>query len=426
MSSNWLSLEAALQKALDATPIVTDKETVPLSQASGRIAASDIYAILSVPPWDNSAMDGYAVRTDEVKEDKPLSVQSTITAGMQENAELKSGSAIKIMTGAPIPLGADAVVMVENTRSTEAGVIVTQKPSLGENIRPKAGDIAPNQKLVAKGTRLAPQHLMLLASQGMADVVVIKKIKVGLVATGSELVQPGAALSQAQIYESNRIGVQALLSEYDVDIVDFGIVKDDKDALRNIFTKASDSVDIMVSSGGVSVGEADFVKEIIASLGFIDFWKVAIKPGKPFALGKINTTLFCGLPGNPVSAFVTAKLLVTPIIQKMQGQSDIRPPLAVPATLTTTVKRRPGRRDFQRATVFYDENFNLHVTPFRTQSSGVMTSITSANCLMVIDENSTGLEAGASVPVIPFTLVAPDKAPNLPKANYSTAEKDSE
>jgi molybdopterin molybdotransferase len=426
MSSNWLSLETALQKALDATPIIADKETVSLSQASGRITASDIYATLSVPPWDNSAMDGYAVRADDVKEDKPLNVQSTLTAGMQANIELKVGSAIKIMTGAPIPSGADAVVMVENTRNTEAGVVITQQPTAGENIRRKAGDIAPNQQLVSKGTRLAPQHLMLLASQGMSEIEVFKKVKVGLVATGSELVQPGASLSTAQIYESNRIGVQALLSEYDVDIVDFGIVKDDKDDLRSLFTKASDSVDIMVSSGGVSVGDADFVKEIIASLGFIDFWKVAIKPGKPFALGKINTTLFCGLPGNPVSAFVTAKLLVTPIIQKMQGDAHIRPPLAIPAVLTTAVKRRPGRRDFQRATMFYDENFKLHVSPFRTQSSGVMTSITSANCLMVIDENSEGLEAGALVPVIPLTLDAPDKAQHLPKANYSTAEKESE
>jgi len=201
-----------------------------------------------------------------------------------------------------------------------------------------------------------------------------------------------------------------------VEVVDFGIVEDDKASLTRLFnqaasntagtntkTSADSNVDIMVSSGGVSVGDADYVKDVIEAMGHIEFWKIAVKPGKPFALGRLNDTVFCGLPGNPVSSFVTAKLLVLPIISKMQGRQDGHTALTVTATLTKDIKRRAGRRDYQRATMSYDDNGNLVVTPFKTQSSGVMTSITSANCFMIIHEDISTLAIGDTVPVMPLT-----------------------
>ena len=408
MSSKWLSLEHAMEKAIDATSILGESETIALSRALGRITASEVHATLSVPPWDNSAMDGFAINAASSQPDTLMPIQGTITAGMAADEPLKPGHAIKIMTGAPVPPGADAVVMVENTSTEGNHVSINKQHACGENIRKKEADIKIGQSLVNQGIRLQPQHLMLLSSQGLTTVDVVKQVKVGVVATGSELAQPGEPCLPTQIYESNRIGVSALLAELGVEIIDFGIVKDDEQSLTALFKEASARVDVMVSSGGVSVGDADYVKDVIDALGSIDFWKVAIKPGKPFALGHIGNTLFCGLPGNPVSAFITAKLLVTPLIRKMQGEQQVRKPLTVNATVTCDIKRRAGRRDFQRATITYDENFNLLVTPFRTQSSGVMTSITAANCLMIIHEDISHVEKGTTLPVIPFDLLSPE------------------
>ena len=407
MSLNWLSLDAALVKTLALAAPVTEQEVIPISQAQNRIAASDIAATQDVPPWDNSSMDGFAVNTANLQPNTPLKIQGCITAGMVPTEPLKPGHAIKIMTGAPIPSGADAVVMIENTHIDNHMVSINSVPSVGTNIRPKASDIHDGQTLITKGTRLKAQHLMLLSSQGLSKVSVYRKVRIGILATGSELAAPGAARLPWQIYESNRIGISALLREINAETIDLGIVEDDKSSLKQALSDATKKVDVIVSSGGVSVGDADYVKEIIETLGTINFWKVAIKPGKPFALGTLGHVLFCGLPGNPVSAFVTSKLLVDPLVRKVQGETNIKAPLTISARLTCDVKRKPGRRDFQRATMSYDNNNCLVVTPFHTQSSGVITSITSANCFMIIDENLSQIEAGTMLPVIPFDLVAP-------------------
>jgi molybdopterin molybdotransferase len=404
MSSKWLSLEEALSKALDAAAPISETEQVSIFDATNRILADDVVATVDVPPWDNSAMDGYAVNTASLDGETPLNVQGVITAGMEASTPLQAGHAFKIMTGAPLPPQADAVVMIENTDGGKDKVCIAKAPSSGENIRKKANDIAVGDVLVKQGTQLCAEHLMLLSSQGKSDVTVYRKLRVGVVATGSELAHPGSERASTQIYESNRVGVSSILRNENVDIIDFGIVEDDEASLRALFTEASTKVDVMVSSGGVSVGDADYVKDIISELGNIDFWKIAVKPGKPFALGKIGNTLFCGLPGNPVSSFVTAKLLVVPVIKKLQGQNGSYEPLYINANITRDVKRRAGRRDFQRATMVKNENGEWEVTPFKSQSSGVMTSITSANCLMVIHEDIATLNKGDSVPVMPFHL----------------------
>ncbi|WP_420932926.1 molybdopterin molybdotransferase MoeA [Alteromonas sp. A081] len=436
MSSSWLSLEEALAKALAATHTVSDVERVSLFSAHRRVVAQDVVATLDVPPWDNSAMDGFAINAGSYHQGQALIVQGIITAGEKASTPLAVGHAFKIMTGAPIPDGANAVIMIENCGSDANGnVIIHEAPTPGQNIRPQANDITKGQVLIKKGTQLRAEHLMLLSSQGLNEVVVYRKLRVGIVATGNELAAPGELRGDTQIYESNRVGISAILSDENVEVIDFGIVEDDKASLAKLFNQAAsstsdssnnrpglgtptirtgtgtrastnasadNSVDIMVSSGGVSVGDADYVKDVIEAMGHIEFWKIAVKPGKPFALGRLNNTVFCGLPGNPVSSFVTAKLLVLPIISKMQGRQDGHTALTVTATLTKDIKRRAGRRDYQRATMSYDDNGNVVVTPFETQSSGVMTSITSANCFMIIHEDISTLSIGDKVPVMPF------------------------
>ncbi len=404
MSSKWLSLEEALTQALNAASAVSDIEQVSIFDANNRILAQDIVANVDVPPWDNSAMDGYAVNTEAMEEtgSTKLELQGVITAGMRADTPLQKGKAFKIMTGAPVPDNANAVVMVENTSECDGQIIINKSPLPHENIRKKANDIACGDTLVQKGTRMHAEHLMLLSSQGKDTVEVFRKLRVGVVATGSELASPGSTRADTQIYESNRVGICSILQNENVELIDFGIVEDDEASLRKLFIDASDRVDVMVSSGGVSVGDADYVKDIIAELGAIDFWKIAVKPGKPFALGKIHNTLFCGLPGNPVSSFVTAKLLVVPIIKKMQGQSEYHAPLSVNATIMAPLKRRAGRRDFQRATMVKNARGEWEVTPFKSQSSGVMTSITAANCLMIVPEDVSELNIGDTVQVMPL------------------------
>ncbi|APD90107.1 molybdopterin molybdenumtransferase MoeA [Alteromonas mediterranea] len=402
MSSKWLSLEEALTKALDAAYAIDDVEQVSIFEANNRILAHDLVATLDVPPWDNSAMDGYAVNVEDLSGSNELEVQGIITAGMEADTPLQKGKAFKIMTGAPIPNNANAVVMVENTSECNGNVEINKRPIAHENIRKKANDIGCGDTLVHKGTRLRAEHLMLLSSQGKCKIDVFRKLRVGVVATGSELAAPGESRAATQIFESNRVGIASILQNENVELIDFGIVEDNEVSLRELFIEASKRVDVMVSSGGVSVGDADYVKDIIAELGSIDFWKVAVKPGKPFALGKINNTLFCGLPGNPVSSFVTAKLLVVPVIKKMQGEAKPHEPLFINATITTPLKRRAGRRDFQRATMAKNAQGEWEVTPFKSQSSGVMTSITSANCLMVVPEEVSELKEGDTVQVMPL------------------------
>ncbi|AGP85922.1 gephyrin-like molybdotransferase Glp [Alteromonas mediterranea] len=402
MSSKWLSLEEALAKALDAAYAIDDVEQVSIFEANNRILAHDLVATLDVPPWDNSAMDGYAVNVEDLSGSNELEVQGIITAGMEADTPLQKGKAFKIMTGAPIPNNANAVVMVENTSECNGNVEIDKRPIAHENIRKKANDIGCGDTLVHKGTRLRAEHLMLLSSQGKSKIDVFRKLRVGVVATGSELAAPGESRAATQIFESNRVGIASILQNENVELIDFGIVEDNEVSLRELFIEASKRVDVMVSSGGVSVGDADYVKDIIAELGSIDFWKVAVKPGKPFALGKINNTLFCGLPGNPVSSFVTAKLLVVPVIKKMQGEAKPHEPLFINATITTPLKRRAGRRDFQRATMAKNVQSEWEVTPFKSQSSGVMTSITSANCLMIVPEEVSELKEGDTVQVMPL------------------------
>ena len=405
--SPWLSLEEALQKAIDAVTVITQSEVVNLELALNRVVSTPILAPVSVPPWDNSAMDGYAVNTSDAHLDKVLPISQTLTAGMAADTALSSGTVARIMTGAQIPAGANAVIMQENTDKLESGDIqIKQAAQAGENIRVKGSDIVEGNVVVDAGTRLTPSHLMLIASLGLAQVEVYRSLRVGLLATGDELAQPGTDATDQQIYEANRTGVRALLTPLAVEIKDYGIAKDNPDDIRDIFKRATQEVDVLISSGGVSVGDADFVKDVIDELGDIDFWKVAIKPGKPFAFGKISQTFFCGLPGNPVSAYVTTEQIVAPLLRVLQGETKHSQThrLTLKAQVTKDYARRAGRKEFLRAVWHTDESGKMWVTPLQKQSSGVMSTVTQANCYLVLDASQARIEAGEDVLIQPFSL----------------------
>ena len=308
------------------------------------------------------------------------------------------------MTGAPMPSGADTVVMQENVIRTDDSIEFTQPPVLGDNIRPKSGDIALGDELFTVGHQILPQDIMLLSSIGLANVEVYRKPKVAVIATGDELAEPGTERGDHQIFESHRGGLAAKLEALGCDVTDAGLVKDDKDTIVNVFTSLSQTHDMVISSGGVSVGDADWVKPALSSLGNLHLWKVAIKPGKPFAFGQFGNCYFCGLPGNPVSAFVTFDQIVTPLLGVLKNQSDTAQPLILKATLTTPFKRRAGRKEFARGVYRQNENGQLEVSLLQKQGSSVMTSLTNANCYVIIASESESLSLGASVDIQPFSL----------------------
>ncbi|RDV27340.1 molybdopterin molybdenumtransferase MoeA [Alteromonas aestuariivivens] len=407
VSSGWHSLDSALSQALSQLNAVTESESVPLSSALGRVLASPIVAKHNVPPWDNSAMDGYAVIASNAVAGKTLKVTDTLLAGMNgETFEVTPDTAIRIMTGAPVPRGATAVIMQENTCRLDNAIEVLQTARAGENIRPMGCDIAQGDTVIVAGTRLSAAHLMLIASLGADSVSVFRKLRVGLMATGDELVSAGEECRPGQIYESNRAGIAGLLAPFEVEILDLGIVPDEPQRLKNTFKQAASEVDLLISSGGVSVGDADFVKAIVAELGRIDFWKVAIKPGKPFAFGQLGKAIFCGVPGNPVSSYVTTQKLVLPIVRHLQGESAIAESRTLPlkARLKGSINRKPGRLDFQRAHVTFDDQNQAWVSPLPKQSSAIMTTVTSANCFMLIEQNVAELNDGDWVCIQPFDL----------------------
>ncbi|MBU3022779.1 gephyrin-like molybdotransferase Glp [Aestuariibacter sp. A3R04] len=405
--SPWLSLDDALAFSLSNVSPLDETVSLPVASSLGFVLADDLISPVNVPPADNSAMDGYAVYASDTQSPSPLTVVAEQFAGMSRpDKKQEKGTAIRIMTGALIPPGADSVVMQENTVRDATQVVIAKPALVGENIRRSGADIEMGSTVITKGTALNAAHLVLLHSMGISHVTVTRPLKVGILATGDELVEPGNTLSSGQIYESNRIGTRALLAQLPVTITDYGIVADDKKALSDILTKASKEQDLLISSGGVSVGDADFVKELVAQLGEINFWKVAIKPGKPFAFGKLSSTVFCGLPGNPVSAFVTAQQLVLPIIRRMAGIATQHntTTLTLTARLQQDIKRRKGRQEFLRARMYQDSDQQWCVAPLSKQSSGVMTSITNANCYLVLPAEVSEVKAGDTVLVQPLRL----------------------
>lgn len=399
-----MPIKHALDAMLNEVNATVDPESIPIIEACDRILAIDVLSPIDVPPADNSAMDGYAVATSDFVTKKALKLVGTSLAGSPYNSRLQAGQCVRIMTGAVIPAGADAVVMQEQTTVDKDKVTFLNVVSAGNNVRRAGEDIKKDSQVLVAGTKLQPAHLSLLASIGVAEISVFRPVRVALMATGDELTPPGQPLNAGAIYESNRYALYAMLVKLGCQVMDLGIVTDDKTALRTAFDQASRHNDLILTSGGVSVGDADFVKDVLTETGQVGFWKVAIKPGKPFAFGRVGQTLFCGLPGNPVSSFVTFQQLVIPLIRAISGQSPTLP-FVLKAKTTAAIRKRPGRADFQRGLYQFSEHGELLVEAHGRQGSGVMSSISSANCYILLKQNDGDIESGTEVDIQPFVSI---------------------
>jgi molybdopterin molybdotransferase len=398
-----LPIEEALTRIFNQLQPVTDTEDIPLQNALDRVLAIAIAAPINVPAGDNSAMDGYALRAQDCATRLTLIGQSF--AGHPFAGFVNDGQAVRIMTGALIPAGADAVVMQENTERTGETLSITQAPVFGENIRRAGEDIALGSEVLSAGRRLTAVDIGLLASLGLAHVRVKRRLRVALLTTGDELLPPGAAPETGKIFDSNRPLLAALLTRLSVDVMDLGIVTDDPVALRSAFEKAMQWADIVISTGGVSVGDADYTKDVLAELGEIHFWTIAMKPGKPFAFGKLGLGWFFGLPGNPVSTAVTYHQLVVPGLRYLAGEIDSDIITQSQKTLTAVaahgIKKQPGRTDFQRGILTNIDGINT-VSSAGLQSSGVLSAMAKANCYIRLESERGSVSAGETVSVVPF------------------------
>jgi len=397
-------IDEALSFLLASVAPCCEAEVVALLCASGRILSHSITAPLSVPPMANSAMDGYALRSaDSVDPERDLAVSQRIAAG-QVGARLEAGTAARIFTGAPMPAGADAVVMQENCERRGEGIRVNKAVLPNENVRPIGADIKAGSTVFAQGRRLRPQDIGALASLGLTEVSVTRKLRVALMTSGDELQRPGSALLPGQIYDSNFATLTALLTGLHVDIVDCGRVGDTLAATRDALLDAAGRADCVITTGGVSVGEEDHVRAAIEQLGTIDLWKLAVKPGKPFAFGKITSEgescQFFGLPGNPVSAFVTFALVVRPALLALQGATPASPHSFSVRSGFSRDKGGP-RQEYLRA-VLEQAPEGLVATPLRNQSSGVALSLSRSDGLLIVPP-SVGVSQGEILQFIPFS-----------------------
>ncbi|QFY91106.1 molybdopterin molybdotransferase MoeA [Magnetovirga frankeli] len=381
--------DEALAQLLAAANPVTGTQTLPLEQALNRILTQPVSSRIDVPGWDNSAMDGYAVNSaDLTAPGVRLPISQRIPAGLR-GEPLQRGTAARIFTGAPIPEGADTVVIQEVCCEADGQVSINQPPKPGANVRRAGEDIRADSCIIEAGVRLLPQHLGLAASVGVAELEVFRPLKVALLASGDELVMPGRPLGPGQIYNSNQFTASGLLQALGCELIPLGIVADTLEATRAALLQAAEGADLILSSGGVSVGEEDHVKPAVEQLGTLDLWKIAIRPGKPLAFGWIGQgegrTPFIGVPGNPVSLFVTFLLFARPFIKKMQGASDCLPrPIEVIADFDWP--RPDKRREFARGRLSLDEQGQARVQVFPSRSSGVLSSVTWANGLVEIAE----------------------------------------
>jgi molybdopterin molybdotransferase len=399
-SNDMISLDDAMSLLLKTVPISSHIETIPIENSLDRILAVNIQSPINVPSYDNSAMDGYALRYQDLHNSDTLIQIGKSFAGEPFKGSVDTGQCIRIMTGAAVPQGTDTVIMQEHTQMNGDTIHFSSNTKQGANIRRCGEDISREKIILKKGQRISPTHIGLMASVGVAHVTVHKPLRAALFSTGNELRAPDQPLGEACIYDSNRYVIRAMLQRLGVTIIDFGIIPDDPDLLRDTFINAASQCDIVISSGGVSVGEADYTKTILQEVGDVNFWKVAIKPGKPFAFGFISpdqnsSAVFFGLPGNPVSAAITFHQLSIPAIRTMSGEVFTDTP-KLHANSVDHLKKRIGRVDFQRG-IAEVINGELHVRNARTQSSGALSSLAQSNGYMILEQEQGNVNSGDTV-----------------------------
>lgn len=391
-----LTVDAALAAIAEAIRPVGGTERVALHDADGRVLAADLSAPMDLPPFRNSAVDGYAVRLADLAERDMLPVLGRLPAGAPADDALPPGAARRIFTGAAMPPGADTVFMQEDV-ALEAGM-VRLPPGLkaGANTRPQGEDIAVGAPALSAGLRLRPQDLALAAALGLDGLAVRRRVRVALFSTGSELVAPGRALGLAQQYDSNRVLLGALARRAGAEVSDLGILPDSRDGIRAALAGASEGYDLVLTSGGVSAGEEDWVRDAVQAVGTLAFWRLAIKPGRPVAMGQVGGAAFMGLPGNPVAAFVTFVRIARPLLAALSGEA-FEPPVGVPVVAGFSYRKKPGRREYVRVRVTAAADGMLHARKHPVDGAGILTSLTATDGLVELDEDVTGVTPGMVV-----------------------------
>lgn len=399
---NRLSIHAARAHIADIIEPVLGWQRCPVRDSLNRILADDLVSPLSVPAHNNSAMDGYAISSQDLANGKTRLKQVGIAyAGQPYTGSIGAGECIRIMTGAVLPDACDTIAMQEQVEVDGKYIVLHQSHPKGDHVRYAGEDIKPGDVVLAAGRRLTPSDLGLIASLGIAELNVKRRLRVAFFSTGDELKSIGETLESGQIYDSNRYTLHGMLTRLDVDLLDMGVVPDDKAKLRQTLIDASEQADVIITSGGVSVGDADYVKTLLDELGQVNFWKIAMRPGRPLAFGQIGDALFFGLPGNPVSVMVTFYQFVTPALRQLMGEPNPEP-LTLQVTCTDAIRKRPGRFEYQRGILSTNEQGLTHVSTTGGQGSGILSSMSQANCFILLDEQCDGLPANSIVTVQPF------------------------
>ncbi len=398
-----LSVAQARKLILDLVEPVAGTERVFVRSTLSRVLAEDVISPLNVPGHDNSAMDGYAVRFADLaaEGDTVLRLAGTTFAGRAFAGRVEAGQCVRIMTGGVIPEGADTVVIQEVVRAGNDRVVVPAKQRQGQHIRRAGEDLRAGTPAIRAGKMVRPAELGLIASLGAAEISVRRRLRVAFFSTGDELCSVGTPLKEGEVYDSNRYTLYGMLARLGCEVIDLGVVRDEPAALETAFHQAAAQADVILTSGGVSVGEADFIRGMMAKLGEVAFWKIAMRPGRPMAFGRIGGAWLFGLPGNPVAVMVTFYELVREALLKMMGMSPIEPLPQFRVPCVTPLKKRPGRSEFQRGILFREDG-EWKVRATGAQGSGVLRSMSEANCIIVVEHERGNVEAGELVGVQPF------------------------
>jgi len=376
-------------------------ERVHIRAALGRVLAEDVVSPLNVPAHDNSAMDGYAVRFADLNPagDSKLNVAGTAFAGVPFQGKAAAGDCVRIMTGAVMPAGLDTIIMQEHTRVDGSHVVIGSGHKSGQHLRFAGEDLKTGQVALKRGLTLRPAEIGLIASLGVGEIAVYRRLRVAFFSTGDELRSIGSTLEEGQIYDSNRYTLHGMLTRLGCEVIDMGVVRDDPALIEQAFKTAAAAADVVITSGGVSVGEADFVKELLDRMGEVVFWKIAMKPGRPLAYGRIGNAHFFGLPGNPVSVMVTFYQFVRDALLKLSGRNPVLPLSTFRVPCTTPLKKTPGRTEFQRGVLSQDAAGNWSVAVTGEQGSGILRSMCEANCFIIMPTDQGNVAAGAPVEV---------------------------
>ena len=398
---NSMSVDKARRFIRDFLQPVQTKESLALRSSLGRVLAEDILSPYNVPNHNNSAMDGYALNADDLATsgNTTLHIAGTAFAGQAFEGKVGKGECVRIMTGAVMPAECDTVVIQEHVQVESGRITFGEGVKRGQNLRYAGEDLKLGQAVFAAGHMMRPADLGLIASLGLGEVKVYRKLRVAFFSTGDELASIGQPLEAGQVYDSNRYTLYGMLTRLGVEVIDMGVVRDDPKLLEQALQDAAACADVILTSGGVSVGEADYMKQLLNDLGQVVFWKIAMKPGRPLAYGKIGNAHYFGLPGNPVSVMVTFYQFVRDAMLVLMGQPNPAPVAQLPVICAGNLKKAPGRTEFQRGVLFADSNGQWKVQPIGNQGSGVLRSMTEANCFIVLDERCGNVEAGETVNV---------------------------